>query len=183
MPFDPNIPAPNTKMKSAEMRNQFNALKALIDALTLAVTGLQAQVAAHSSQFASLIASITALAELVPIGGIIPWAKNSFGVALTLPENFMECNGQAVADAESPLDGETLPNLNGGQYFLRGNALSGDTGGSLTHTHDIEIGSGFDGVNVDNGGSGQSLDANPKSTGQGSSLPPYYEVVYVMRVK
>jgi hypothetical protein len=32
MPFDPAIPLPNSKMKSAEMRAQFNALKELNDA-------------------------------------------------------------------------------------------------------------------------------------------------------
>jgi hypothetical protein len=119
----------------------------------------------------------------VPVGTILHWCKNSFGVALVLPENFLECNGQVVNDAESPLDGETLPNPNGAGQFLRGAALSGDSGGSAAHTHDIEVGSGFDGVNVDNGGSGQALQNNPTTTSAASSLPPYYEVVLVMRVK
>jgi len=38
MPFDPTLPANNSNLSSAEMRGQFNALKALID-------GLQQQIA------------------------------------------------------------------------------------------------------------------------------------------
>ncbi len=33
MPFDPTLPASNSEVKSAELRNQFNGLKDLIDAL------------------------------------------------------------------------------------------------------------------------------------------------------
>ncbi len=32
MPFDPNLPASNTRVRSEELRAQFNALKAFIDA-------------------------------------------------------------------------------------------------------------------------------------------------------
>ena len=33
MAFDPNLPAPNSRIRSAELRQQFNGLKALIDTL------------------------------------------------------------------------------------------------------------------------------------------------------
>jgi hypothetical protein len=33
------------------------------------------------------------------------------------------------------------------------------------------------------GGNGQALQNNPTTTSAASSLPPYYEVVWVMRVK
>jgi hypothetical protein len=190
MSFDPTKPANNSRILSPELRNQFNALKALIDAqgaqitaLTLQVNGQQALITALQSAITSLNATVVALANIVPVGTMLHWCKNSFGVALVLPENFMECNGQVVNDPESPLNGETLPNPNGAGQFLRGAALSGDSGGSATHTHDIEVGSGFDGVNVDTGGSGQALQNNPTTTSAASSLPPYYEVVLVMRVK
>jgi hypothetical protein len=151
MPFDPTKPANNTPILSAELRNQFNGLFAIMSAL-------------------------------VPIGIILPFAKDLAGVP-ALSANFAECNGQVLSDAESPLNGITLPDLNNAQRFLRGSSLSGTTGGAETHTHDIEVGSGFDGVNVDTGGSGQALQNNPTTTSAGSSLPPYYEVVWVMRVK
>jgi hypothetical protein len=190
MPFDPNIPGDADPVIAPPLRAQFNSLKALIDAqgaqitaLSLQVTGQQALITALQSQLTTLNATVAALANIVPVGTMLHWCKNSFGVALTLPENFMECNGQVVNDPESPLDGETLPNPNGAGQFLRGAALSGDSGGSATHTHDIEVGSGFDGVNVDTGGSGQALQNNPTTTSAASTLPPYYEVVLVMRVK
>jgi hypothetical protein len=152
MPFDPTKPANNTPIISAELRNQFNALKALIAAQVI-----------------------------MPIGGIIPWAKNSFGVALTLPAQFMECNGQAVNDAESPLDGETLPNLNGEGRFLRGAALSGDVGGAETHTHDVDLSGSSAGDPGASGGS--TVPWGTYATNSASSLPPYYDVVWVMRIK
>lgn len=146
--FDPNLPANDSPLDAGEMRNQLNALNAL-----------------------------------VPIGAIIAWARDLSAAVPALPANFAECNGQVLADAQSPLNGATLPDLNNTQRFLRGSALSGPTGGADTHTHDIAIGSGFDGVNVDSGGSGQALQNNPTTTSAASTLPPYYEVVWVIRVK
>jgi hypothetical protein len=181
MPFDPNIPVANTKMKSAEMRAQFNALKALIDALTLQVNGQQVFISALQTQITALNAAIAALANIVPIGAILPWAKNSFGVVLTLPENFLECNGQTVNDAESPMDGEALPNLNGEGRFLRGAALSGDVGGNDSHTHEVDLGGSSAGDPGASGGS--TVPLGTYVTSAASSLPPYYEVVLVMRIK
>ena len=43
-----------------------------------------------------------------------------------------ECNGQVLSDAGSPLNGVTLPDLNGAQRFLRGASASGGMGGSDT---------------------------------------------------
>jgi hypothetical protein len=152
MPFDPNFPPTGAGLVSQDWRNQFNALKALIDAQVV-----------------------------MPIGGIIPWAKNSFGAALTLPAQFMECNGQAVNDAESPLDGETLPNLNGEGRFLRGAALSGDVGGADSHAHDVDLSGSSAGDPGASGGS--TVPWGTYATTNASSLPPYYEVVWVMRIK
>jgi hypothetical protein len=155
MPFDPTKPAFGSPDSSAEMRDQFNALKALIDALA---------------------------EQLPPVGSIHAWDKSRANTP-ALGGCYAECNGQVLNLPGSPFHGQSLPDQNTAQLFLRGALTSGTTGGSLTHTHDIEVGSGYDGVNVDNGGSGQALDANPKSTTLGGALPPFYEVVYVMRVK
>ena len=46
---------------------------------------------------------------LVPVAGITAWDKNLHS---TLPDRFVECNGQTVSDTESPMDGETVPELN-----------------------------------------------------------------------
>ena len=44
MSFDPNFPASHEELASSSFRNQFNALKALIDAMQSQITTLQAQV-------------------------------------------------------------------------------------------------------------------------------------------
>lgn len=67
-----------------------------------------------------------------PIGGVIAWLKDLTGVE-ELPEDWLECNGQLVADELSILDGTTLPDLNGDARFLKGAANSGTVGGEATH--------------------------------------------------
>ena len=37
----------------------------------------------------------------------------------------MICSGQTVSDADSPIDGEVLPDLNGERRFLRGGNVAG----------------------------------------------------------
>jgi hypothetical protein len=49
-------------------------------------------------------------AGLVPIGGVIAWLK-SFSNVPALPDEYVELNGQVLSDAQSPLNGQTLPNL------------------------------------------------------------------------
>ena len=146
MSFDPNKPADNSPLDASEMRNQLNALKALMDDAAL-------------------------------VGSLKPWLKNFPGVP-ALPSQWAECNGQVLNDPASPLNGQTLPDLNGEQRFLRGASASGGTGGSDAHQHTI-TGQGYGGVTA-----GSDLYTGPPSaTDTASSLPPYYEVVFVMRVK
>jgi hypothetical protein len=45
MAYDPTLPANNSPIVSAELRNQFNALKALIDAQAALIADLQSQLA------------------------------------------------------------------------------------------------------------------------------------------
>jgi len=42
-----------------------------------------------------------------------------------LPENWLECDGSTVDDGESPIDGLTLPDINGDERFLRGGPTAG----------------------------------------------------------
>ena len=62
---------------------------------------------------------------VVPVGAVVPWLKSLTGTPATLPDNFVECNGQTISDADSPYDGVALPNLNGNAQFLYGAATSG----------------------------------------------------------
>jgi hypothetical protein len=112
-----------------------------------------------------------------PIGSVIAWAKTLWGG--TLPAAWVECNGQVLSDATSPYNGQTVPDLNGSNYFLRGNSTSGGTGGNATHTHEFD----YDNHTAGPGTLYANADPDPMTTDATSLLPPYYNVVYIMRIK
>ena len=74
----------------------------------------------------------------IPIGGVIPWFK-SLGGCPALPYGWAECDGSIINDVLSPLNGSTLPNINGSGYFVRGAATSGTIQASqnLAHIHTL----------------------------------------------
>ena len=156
MPFDPTLPANNAEILSAELRDQFNGLKAIIDAGN------------------------------VPVGCVLAYLKTLSGIP-ALPNSWVECNGQVLSDAQSPLNGQTIPNLNGAsggtQRFLRGASASGGTGGTETHTHSYDVTDGAAAAN-DAGGSCFGFGVgDPRDTSSAETLPSYYQVVWVIRVK
>jgi len=109
---------------------------------------------------------------IIPIGSVTAWLK-SFPNTPPLPDNFVECNGQTLSDAESPFDGQIIPDLNGDtgeQRFLRGGATSGAIGGSESHSHGTR---NYCIEHQSTAGFNQDAD----------HLPPYYEVVWIIRVK
>jgi hypothetical protein len=116
---------------------------------------------------------------IVPVGGVIAWLK-SFTNTPSLPDGYVECNGQVLSDSDSVYNGQTIPDLNSGTYhrFLRGAATSGGTGGQTTHKHD------FLAYNV-----GLSLGLvyyyfpASNTTYYVTMYPRYYEVVWVLRIK
>ena len=61
---------------------------------------------------------------IVPIGSIVAWHKGLTGVP-DLPDGWVECNGDTLNDSDSPLNGQTIPDLNGEGRFLRGSSTSG----------------------------------------------------------
>ncbi len=72
-----------------------------------------------------------------PVGSIIAWHPNLFPQAPALPAGWVRCQGQTLNDPQSPLDGRTIPNLNGQGRFLRGAPSSGALQDDQleTHTH------------------------------------------------
>jgi microcystin-dependent protein len=133
---------------------------------------------------------------LAPIGSVVAWLK-SFTNTPALPSGWVECNGQTLSDADSVYNGQTIPNLNGNNYFLRGDSTSGSTGGASTVTlsianlpaHSHTIASAPPGS-----GGGNAASTNSTATGYFTSSsvgsgtahenkPPYYTVVWIMRVK
>lgn len=98
-----------------------------------------------------------------------------------LPDNWLECNGQTVSDADSPFNGVTLPALNGTsdstKKYLSG--ISGATGtisSATTHTHNTR-----DTANYASGGLGGRSDNSV--TEEGGNLPPTMEIAWIIRVK
>lgn len=118
---------------------------------------------------------------IVPVGTVLSWLK-SFTNTPALATEFVECNGQTLSDAGSVYNTQTIPNLNasggGTQRFLRGFTASGGTGGSETHTHTVNISS----VSVSTG-TPATVSNVTSPTGSNSTLPSYYEVVWIIRIK
>ena len=147
----------------------------------------------------------------VPVGTILPWLKSFTGTP-ALPDGYVECAGQVLSDADSVYNGETIPDLNGG-IFLRGDTTSGGTGGSDTmahthtgtasgttgsedsHTHAIAttdqtvITGSYKKINTSETGAGSahshsfSDDFTTSAASNDENRPPYYNVVWIMRIK
>jgi hypothetical protein len=153
MAFDSTFPQDNSPATAAGMRQQLNALKALIEAV-------------------------------YPVGCVTGYLKSLANVP-ALPGSWVECTGQIINDAGSPLNGANAPDLNGAQggapCFLRGAMASGSTGGDEFHSHGLALN-----VNGGIGAQGADLSVFPPgnyTSDPASSLPPYCDVVWVMRVK
>ena len=132
--------------------------------------------------------------HLVPVGGIIAWVKSLTGVP-ALGQGWHECDGSVLSDVESPLNGQTLPNLNGsGTYrMLRGADTSGGTGGADTHTlatteipshthSDYSGGTLALSAGAEVGGSAGTTGATGGG-GAHNNLPAWYGVVWIIRIK
>lgn len=77
--------------------------------------------------------------EKMPIGSIIAWNKSMEGTP-KIHDSWVECNGQKIADKESPYFRSKTPNLNnqvyanGRGYYLRGGNESGKFNESTYYT-------------------------------------------------
>lgn len=113
-----------------------------------------------------------------PVGSILPWAKTLTGVP-ALPSGYVECDGSVLSDGDSLLNGQTIPDLNGDNQFMRGNSTSGATGGTDTINQST-------GEAVLSGSEASQLGTGTlKHTHNVShdNRPAFYDVVWIMRVK
>ncbi len=132
---------------------------------------------------------------VAPIGAVLAWLKSFTNTPGTLPSGFVECNGQVLSDGDSVYDGQTLPDLNGDNQFLRGNSTSGGIGGdeAMVHTHGGTTGAVSSGTDVE---LNSDAPIDPLVTGNdhvhgfttgGASntenRPPFYNMVWIMRIK
>jgi len=119
---------------------------------------------------------------IVPIGAIVAWAKSLHAGLPPLLPNFVECNGQVLADGDSPINGVTIPDLNGvglQKKFLVGRSTSGTASETTSHTHLCDPNN----MNDTNAGGVTGALGSSFTSGGGGNVPPYYEVVWIMRVK
>jgi len=101
-----------------------------------------------------------------------------------LPDNWLECNGQSISDADSPYNGTTMPSLNGTtdatKGFIRGVKASATDNAvtDSTHTHSIAYV-----VYNTNDVTSNFWALNSSTTGASRAIPPYAEMVWIMRIK
>lgn len=84
----------------------------------------------------------------IPLGGVIATFPNLTGAyqcaATTIAdaEGFVLCNGQTISDAQCPMNGVVVPNIND-DVFLMGSTTAGTAGGAntlnLEHTHPLSV--------------------------------------------
>lgn len=145
---------------------------------------------AGASNDITITADVTT-AIIPPIGSVMAWLK-TFTNTPSLLNGWVECNGQVLSDGNSVYNGQTIPDLNGDNQFLRGNSTSGGTGGSETMAHIHTGGTAAS-------GSTQSLDENlanasanttnhthsftTNAASNDENRPPFFDVVWIMRIK
>ncbi|MCG8504580.1 MAG: hypothetical protein MI755_08245 [Sphingomonadales bacterium] len=111
--------------------------------------------------------SITGIGQL-PVGAVIDWWRTP-GSSTQIPEGFQICDGSRVADPDSPLNGQTLPDLQHrfaygvtsyGEIGTRGGTATGSfheqtESAGRNHTHGLASRTGWIAfVNSSSGSSG-----------------------------
>jgi hypothetical protein len=127
----------------------------------------------------------TCYAGIIPIGCPIPWLKSLAGVP-ALPSNWVECNGQTLSDAGSPLNGQTIPNLNGNLNVLYGKSTSGTTRTEdflPVHLHPIPVYNSGSDATFDGSNEGANATFNSNNSSAAGTAWLGYSVVYIIRVK
>lgn len=124
----------------------------------------------------------------IPIGGCVHWDKSMTGVPQTLPEGWIVCDGVGnITDADSPLNGQPVPDLNTTKRFIQGNSTSGGTGGADTlnwqHTH--TTGTTTQCMCSSSSGATYAKTLSWQNAGSTSTdiTPLYHEGVWLMRIK
>lgn len=119
-----------------------------------------------------------------PIGTILGVALDLTGVP-SLPSQgcWVLCDGSTISDSNSPLDGQFLPDLNGQNRFLRGNVSSGGIGGNASHFHSHTVGADVSIFATTGPSPAISAIGHVHTVSNVNKEPPYYGVVFVMRIK
>ena len=141
---------------------------------------------AHATSHESGGSDAITIVGVCPIGSVVGWLKTTTNVPTLAAQGrteWEELNGQTISDAESPMDGQTLPDGIGTnddtRRFLRFNSTSGGTGGSCNHYHCVNHS-----CNCAYGcGGSQAVCCVCATTDTQTHLPPYLDMVPIVRVK
>jgi len=128
-----------------------------------------------------------------PVGSIVQVYKNLTGVP-ELTAYYQLMDGTTISDTESPMNGQTVRDVNANNEFLRGADTAGGNGGSATHLHNFD---GWGVIAMENNTSNLgSYDSAAKyvrysswnsATGfaivSSNSEPPYLNVVMAVKIK
>ncbi len=124
---------------------------------------------------------------VMPVGSIIAWHKTVFSY---LPPNWVECNGGTLTDPESPINGTSIPNLNGEGRFLRGSTASGTLQADelKSHTHNTIAGNltvpkNEWHVHADWANASEGPADVTTATGGSETRPINMSVVWIMKIK
>ena len=130
--------------------------------------------------FNTIVSKILVLeSSIPPIGSIIAWHKSQG--AGVIPWGWILCDVGAgnISDADSPINGQPIPALNGTteatKKFIANGTVSGTTSGASTHSHNTTANKRIGGSASNNFGYAY--------TNTTSSIPPYFEVNFIMRYK
>jgi len=126
-----------------------------------------------------------------PIGSIIAWAPHLPGCSSLLPYGWFKYEGGVIP--YGTMAGQTAPDLNGTNRFLRGDYGSGATGGASTQVHtydgrtDAPDTGECDYVKVELEGElhlAKCRHTHPYTgtTDASSIIPPYMMVIWIMRI-
>ncbi len=116
--------------------------------------------------------------QLVPVGTILAWAKTIVGTP-ALPTGWVECDGAAINDADSPMNGQNVPDLDA-QELLYGLSTSGTTKNENylpSHAHGY-----IQRLTSHAGAAGTPSGETTSSTSSGTALK-CYSVVFIIKIK
>ena len=113
-----------------------------------------------------------------PVGSVVSWLKDYTNTP-TLSDEWVECNGQTLVDAESVYDGQVIPDLNGDAVTLHGSTTSGTVGDT---EHDHGDGS-YRTVNDDTNQGQSATVVGTSGVSYSGTLINTHSVVWIIRIK
>ena len=101
MPFDPTKPANGAEIIALELRDQLNALKALVDAQAAQIAGLVTEVEGQAVQIDALEVQVADMGSAINGSALNPTSVPPLSVSLSDPVTAAEAQG--IVDAHNAL--------------------------------------------------------------------------------